>query len=249
MRVINNDRAIRHRARLGQIANLAGLVVLGGGLAISLLRPQWSMYTLGLLVIGVIASQYGIVTSYRYARKPRPDEELANALKGLDDRYRLYNYFLPPYHVLLTPRGLYVFVTRGIGGKVIAEGRKWREQRKFSLGRILRLFSPESLGNPVREAEWDRDALQEWVRQHADGLEVEVEPVVVFLSAAADIEARNPVVQPVRAKVLKESLRRGDAGGLPAETYRRVASAFDEIAGAAEEAAPSTKSSGKSKAK
>ncbi|MHB0878202.1 MAG: nuclease-related domain-containing protein [Anaerolineae bacterium] len=231
MRVINNNRAIRHRARLGQIANLGGLIVLGAGLAISLLRPQWSLYTLGLLIIGVIASQYGIATAYRYARKPRPDEELANALKGLDDRHRLYNYVLPAYHVLLTPRRLYVLVTKGMAGKVVAEGRRWHMERRFSLGRLLRLFAPENLGNPVREAEWDRDAIQQWARQHADGLEVEVEPLVVFLSPQADIEARSPEVKPVRAKALKDALRKPEGTGLSSEAYRSLANAFDEAAG------------------
>jgi len=236
MKVYSNTRQIGRRAKVGQIANLGGIIVLGGGLVISVTKPEWSLYTLALLVVGVVASQYGIVTSYRYARKPRPDEELANALKGLDDRYRLYNYWLPAYHVMLAPRGLYVFVTRGLGGKLLAEGRKWREQRRFSLGRVLRIFSPESLGNPVREAEWDRDAMKEWVRQHVEGVEADVEPMVVFFNASVDIEARSPAVKPVRAKAIKEALRRGEGGGLSAEDYRRLAGAFDDIAGAAEAA-------------
>ena len=249
MKVNNNVRQIARRAKIGQIANLAGIAVLGIGLVISLTRPQYSLYTLILLIVGVISSQYGIVTAYRYARKPRPDEELANALKGLDDRYKLYNYWLPAYHVLLAPKGLYVFVTRGIAGKVIAEGRKWHEERKFSLGRILRLFSPENLGNPVREAEWDRDALQEWVRQHVDGLEVEVEPLVVFLAPNVELDVRNPEVKPVRAKALKEVLRRGETAALGGEAYRKLARAFDQIAGVATTATDDTPSDGKEKTK
>lgn len=231
MRVTNNERVIRNRSRLGQIANLGGLLVLAAGLAISLLKPEWSMYTLGLLLIGVIASQYGIATSYRYARRPRPDEELANSLKGLDDRHRLYNYVLPAYHVLLTPRRLYVLVTKGMAGKVICEGRKWHMERRFSLGRLLRLFAPENLGNPVREAEWDRDAVREWVSKRCDGLEVEVEPLVVFLSPQADLEVRNAEVKPLRAKALKDALRKTEGTGLSSEAYRSLAAAFDEAAG------------------
>ena len=106
MKVLSDEPLIRRRTRVAQGANLAGLVVLGAGLVISLTKPEWAVYTLGLLVIGVIASQYGIVQAFRYARKPRPDEELATALKGLDDRFRLYNFILPADHVLLTPRGL-----------------------------------------------------------------------------------------------------------------------------------------------
>ena len=249
MKVSNNTRQIVRRAKLGQIANVGGIAVLGIGLVISLTKPQYSLYTLVLLIVGVVASQYGIVTAYRYARKPRPDEELTSALKGLDDRYKLYNYWLPAYHVLLAPKGLYVFVTRSHAGKVIAEGRKWREERKFSLGRILRLFSPENLGNPVREAEWDRDAMKEWVRQHVDGLQVETEPMVVFLHSGAELDVRNPEVKPVRAKALKEALRRGEAGALGADVYRKLARAFDEVSGETASTANETPSDGREKTK
>ena len=232
MRVLNNTGAIAKRAKIAQITNLAGILILGAGLVISLTKPEWSLYTLVLLVVGVISSQYGIATAYRYARRPRPDQQLADALKGLDDRYRLYNYVLPAHHVLLTPRQLHVVILRGIGGQIICEGRRWQHARRFSLRRILRIFSPEGLGNPVREAEWDRDALQEWVRRNVNGIEVEVDPLVVFLNPQVEIEERNPAVRPIRAKQLKEALRRGGGTPLGSDSYRALASAFDGAASA-----------------
>lgn len=236
MRVVNNNRHIRKRAKIGQIANIAGISILGLGLVISLTMPEYSIFTLGLLLLGVLTSQYGIVNAYRYARKPRPDEELAAALKGLDDRHRLYNYVLPAYHVLLTPRQVYVLVTRGVSGKIIAEGARWRTERRFSLGRILRIFSPENLGNPVRDARWDQEALMEWITKNApeEGPAVAPEALVVFLHPAAEIEARNPEVRPVRAKALKEAVRKSEGPGLSGEDYRKLARLFDQAAGEAE---------------
>lgn len=230
MKIINNTRLIKRRAKVAQIFNVGGIAVLGIGLAISLLRPQYSLYTLILLIIGVAASQYGIANAYRYARKPRPDEELADALKGLDDRHRLYNYILPAYHVLLTPRQLYVLISRGLGGKIVCEGRKWHLERRFSLGRILRVFNPENLGNPVREAEWDKEALEEWLRQHAQDVQASVEAMVVFTNPQVDLDLRNPAVRPIKAKSLKDSLRKSDGAGLSSEDYRKLAAAFEEAA-------------------
>jgi hypothetical protein len=235
MRTVNNTRLIKRRARVAQIFNVGGIAVLGIGLAISLLRPQYSIYTLVLLIIGVAASQYGIANAYRYSRKPRPDEELADALKGLDDRHRLYNYILPAYHVLLTPKQLYVLIARGVAGKIVCEGRKWHHDRRFSLGRVLRIFNPENLGNPVREAEWDREALEGWLQQHAEGLKVTVEPVVVFTSPQVDLDLRSPSVRPIKAKALKDALRKSDTAGLSGDDYRQLASAFDAAARAAGE--------------
>lgn len=229
MKVLSNEPLIRRRSRTAQIANLAGLIVLGAGLVISLTKPEWAIYTLGLLVIGVIASQYGIVQAFRYARKPRPDEELAGALKGLDDRFRLYNFLLPADHVLLTPRGLYAVILKSVDGKVICEGKSCKLQRGFSLGRLLRLFSPESLGNPVREAQWDVEALTKWLAQQAPDAQVSVEGVVVFLSPKVDLDVRNPDVTMARAKTLKEVLRKSDKPAIGAEEHRRLARLMDEM--------------------
>ena len=229
MRVYNNERIIRRRARVAQIANLGGMAVLAAGLVISLTKPEWALFTLVFLIIGVIASQYGIATAYRYARKPRLDEELASALKGLDDRYRLYNYVLPAYHVLLSPKRVYALVAKGIGGRIICEGRRFRHAGRFSLGRLLRFFSPEFLGDPVREAEWDKAAVEEWIRQHVDGVGVTVEPLIVFLNPRAELEIRNPEVRAVRAKNLKSALRGGDGPTISSDAYRRLARAFEDV--------------------
>ena len=232
MKVLSNEPLIRRRSRRAQIANLAGLLVLGAGLVISLIKPEWAIYTLGLLVIGVIASQYGIVQAFRYARKPRPDEELASALKGLDDRFRLYNFVMPADHVLLTPRGLYTVVLKSVDGKVVCEGKTCKQERKFSLGRLLRLFSPESLGNPLREAQWEAEALTKWLAEKAPEATTGVEGAVVFLSPKVDLEARNPDALTVRAKALKDALRKTEKPALGAEEHRRLVRLFDETAAA-----------------
>ncbi|NPV08991.1 MAG: NERD domain-containing protein [Anaerolineae bacterium] len=229
MRVISNEPLIRRRTKTAQISNLVGLLALGTGLVISLTRPEWAFYTLGLLIVGVIASQYGIVQAFRFARRPRPDQELADALKGLDDRYRLYNFYLPADHVLLTPRALYAVVLKSVAGKVICEGRSCKQERRFSLGRLLRLFSPESLGNPVREAKWEQEALERWVSQNLEGDAPPVEPLVVFLSPRVDLEVRNPDVTMVRAKALKDVLRRSEKRTISAEQYRVLARTLDDV--------------------
>ncbi len=233
MKILNNEPLIRRRSRTAQIANLAGLITLGAGLVISLVKPEWAIYTLGLLVIGVIASQYGIVQAFKYARKPRPDEELASALKGLDDRFRLYNFHLPADHVLLTPRGILTLVLKSVDGKITCEGKSCKQQRRLSLGRLLRLFSPESLGNPVKEAQWEAEALARWLSQRFDGTAPEVQAAVVFLSPKAELDVRNPDVTIVRAKALKDTLRKTDRRAFSAEEHRHLARLLDEAAGEA----------------
>ena len=89
------------------------------------------------------------------------------------------------------------------------------------------------MGNPVREVQYDSDSLKQWIAKNADGLEVDVEPMVVFLNPAMELDARNPDVTPVRAKAIKDALRRGEGGGLTGESYRSLTTAFDAAASAA----------------
>jgi hypothetical protein len=84
MEIIKNDRLINRNSRIGQIASIAGLIVLGGGLFISFTRPEMFSISLIALLVGFGLSQIGIYFANRWGRHPRPDEILDAALKGLD---------------------------------------------------------------------------------------------------------------------------------------------------------------------
>ena len=95
--------------------------------------------------------------------RPRPDQALALALKGMDNRYRLYNYLLPAHHVLITPAGLLVFAVRRLPGPISCQGSNWYQKR--SLLSRLRFAAEEQLGNPTRDVQRDVAALQDFLSQ------------------------------------------------------------------------------------
>src|SRR3972149_1837136 len=107
MEIITNERLVRRNARVGQITSLVGLLVLAGGMYISFTQPQLFGLSLAALLVGFALSQIGIYFGNRWSRRPRPDETLSQALKGLDDRYHLYHYETPASHLLVGPAGVW----------------------------------------------------------------------------------------------------------------------------------------------
>ena len=104
MRIISNEKLIKRNNRIGTYLTFGSLAVLIGGLALSFLAPpQYISYSFLALILGFILSQVGIYMGNRYGRKPRPDESISAALKGLDDKYSLYHYMTPVSHLLVGP--------------------------------------------------------------------------------------------------------------------------------------------------
>lgn len=225
MRVSSNDVMIKRRSRIGMYASLAGLAVLVVGMIASF-RPQYLWVSLGAILIGFILAQYGNYSLRRWGRSPRPDQVLAGAMKGFDDRYHFYAWSLPAPYVLLTPGGVYSFVTRDQTGQITVSGSQWRT--KFNIGRILLLFAQEGLGNPTRDAVDNAERLDKWIRSDAPDVSVDVQPVIVFIDERAQLQINEPAVPVLNAKGLKKWLRgAGKASELSMADYRVLEGLFD----------------------
>jgi hypothetical protein len=112
MRIITNDRLVKRNSAIGRYSLLGGTVLLIGALVINLLaftRPEQTtllFYVIGAFFVGFTLTNIGTLFNNRWGR--RPDKGLADALKGIDNRYSLYNYRLGAAHVLTGPSGIVV---------------------------------------------------------------------------------------------------------------------------------------------
>lgn len=230
MRLITNERLVTRRARLGKIAIVAGLGFLIVGLIISLTLQQfpWFWLSFACLLLGLLASSVGTFTINRWVREPRADQALAQALKGFDDRYRLYNYFLPAPHVLLSPVGLYVLTAMGQDGVIRYEGNRFR--RDFSLGRVLRFMADEGLGRPFEIADSEVHALQRFLEAHGVDDEVEIQNVLVFYNPRARLEVEDPPRPVVEPKRLKKLIRAQPGSKLTGAPYQQLQDLFEAAA-------------------
>lgn len=229
MRVTTNTPLIQRRAKFGTYASLGGIAILGAGMFASF-RPNLMWLSLLALLAGFALAQYGNYNLRRYGRTPRPDQVLADGMKGFDDRYHLYSWLLPAQFVLLSPQGLFTFITRDQTGEITNTGAQWRS--KFSLGRILLVFSQEGLGNPSQEAQAAANKLTSWVHQKLPEVNVTAQPIVVFIDPRAQLQVNDPAVPVLDPKGMKKWLRGAGKGDTikPAD-LRALEALFDEAAG------------------
>lgn len=224
MKVVVNERLIASRGRLGKIASITGLAILLAGFGFSFF-PQYIYISLLCLLAGLIASNIGTYNLNRWVRRPRNDEVIARALKGLDDRFWLFSYVLPAEHVVLGPTGLFVIKAKPHDGEILCEGSRWR--RKFRWSYLLRIFYEESLGNPTAEVAWEAERLRKFIAQRLpENGEVEIKEVILFTSPSARLELRSPLTPVLTAKTLKNHIRQKGAETISPELYQKLLGLF-----------------------
>lgn len=226
MRTFRNDKFIQRRANVGRYVSLFGLGVLILGLIISFTTPELIGVSFLTLIVGFIASQIGIYYGNRYARIDRPDEVLAKALKGFDDRYTLYQYATPAGNVLLTPNACYVFAVKLQSGLIVYKDGKWRHDVGWK--RLFRAFAQEGLGNPVNDVQLEVNALKRHLDRHLPGVDVPLQSVIVFGHDRATIDANESPVPALHVKKLKDWLRGpGKGGDLTPEVREQLIALFE----------------------
>jgi hypothetical protein len=224
MQVSTNEKLIARRRRIGTYASFGGLGVLVAGMLTSF-RVQYIWYSLIALVAGFLLAQYGNYNLRRWGRSPRPDQVIEAALKGFDDRYHLYSWTLPAPSVLLSPQGVYSFVTRDQTGEITVSGSQVRG--KFSLGRALLAFAQEGMGNPTNEALDGATRMGSWIKTELPDVPVEVQPAVVFINPRAQLQVTDPTVPVMDAASLKKWLRgAGKGANLKSADYKALETLF-----------------------
>jgi hypothetical protein len=225
MQVTRNEKMIKRRAKLGTYATLAGLLVLIGGMVASF-QPEYMWLSMIALIVGFMLSQVGNYNLRRWGRNPRPDQALERGLKGFDDRYHFYSWLLPASFVLLSPQGIFTFITRDTTGEVSVNGSQWKT--RLTLRRVLLLFASEGLGNPSRDAVEEAEKMQRWVQTELPDTKVPIYPAVVFIDERVKLDVNQPQVPVLEAKEVKRWLRStGKGENLRAADYRALEQLFE----------------------
>jgi hypothetical protein len=212
MKIETNEKMIRRNARIAQVASLSGLVILIGGMVISFTNQELISISFVALLVGFILSQVGIYFTNRWGRRPRPDELLDKALKGLDSKYAIYHYNTPVSHLLVGPAGLWVLVTRHQRGTITFSNGRWRQKGGGFLQTYLKFFAQEGIGRPELEIATDVEKIQNYLsKQLSDGDVPPVEAALIFTNDEVDIQIEdedNPLAPTFYLSKLKNHIRK-----------------------------------------
>ena len=232
MKIITNEALIQRNARIARYSGLGGLVVLLGGMYFLFAQPEQFTLIWIMVLLGFMFSQIGIYFTNRWGRRPRPDEVLSQALKGLDHNYSLYHYPRkgPTSHLLVGPAGVWALIPRYQRGTITYERGRWK-QKGGGLGlAYMKFFGQEGLGRPDLEVRAEVESVTRFLEKHLG--EGEVPPVqvaLVFTNDKAVIgEVEEAPVPTLLPKKLKEHIRKQVKGkALGAEVMRKIKDALE----------------------
>jgi hypothetical protein len=208
MKVISNTRLINRNQKIGRYVTIASLIVLGGGIYISFMKPDMVSLYFGALILGFILSQIGIYFGTRWGRSPRPDEMITGALKGLDDKYTLYHYSSIVPHLLIGPAGIFGLIPFKQKGTITYDPIRNRWKQKGG-NVFMRVFGQEGLGRPDIEVQDVLKTLDEHIAKNLPELPVpEPSAVLVFLTEGVDLQAERSAIPALKIDKLKDFLRR-----------------------------------------
>ncbi|MBN2550540.1 MAG: hypothetical protein JXB15_15355 [Anaerolineales bacterium] len=213
MNIIRNDKLIKRNSRIATISMIGGLVILGAGMVISFRYADQFGISLAALMAGFILSQVGIYYSNRWGRRPRPDELIDQALKGMDSKYTLYHYLTPAAHVLLGPAGIWVLMPYYQRGTITYTKGRWRQRGG---NWYLKIFAQENLGRPDLEVAAEVENLQSYLVKRSSGEVLpDIQSVMVFTHPKTTVEVseeEEPPIPAVTLAKLKDFIRKSAKG-------------------------------------
>ncbi len=210
MKIIKNEKLINRNAKIGQYTSLGALVVLFVGMYISFKKPELFTWSLIALVAGFIMTQIGMYFGNRWGRRPRPDEQLDTAFKGMPGEFSLYHYMTPVSHLLVGPAGVWILLPYHQKGKVVFKNNRWKGSGGGFLQAYMRIFGQESLGRPDIEASSEMASMEKFFKKNFEEGET-VPPInvaLVFLDPDIEIEAEESPLPVMQVKKLKDFIRK-----------------------------------------
>jgi hypothetical protein len=223
--IIDQDK-IRQRARLANIASVGGLVVLLASVILPLVRAELLNLSKYILFLGLATSMIGIYYANRWVKKPRPEDSLNQALKGLSDKHRLYHYVsLPCDHVLLGPAEVVVLETVNLEGLFSYQDERWREAMNF--GRALRYIVEEHLGDPLKSAQASEHYIKRLFSEKIpDGETIPVRSIVVFVHPRVELKVKGAPIPVCKVDKLRRHFS-GKENRMPVELYEQAQQLLD----------------------
>ena len=211
MKTVTNTPLVKRNRRIGQVASIAGILVLVVGAYLSFTDTAMSYLSFSLiaLVAGFFLSQIGIAYSNRWGRSPRPDEVLTLALKGLSDRFLLLNYITPAPHLLVSTAGFWILLPYEAGKQITYDAKRarWLEKGGNTMSRWF--LGRQGIGRPDLDLEDQTRALRKYLLRFVSNEDAlpNIQAAMVITSPKTVIDAADSPVPVLHVDKLKDFMR------------------------------------------
>jgi hypothetical protein len=228
MKITTNEKLIKRNSKMGRIASYVGLAVMAGSMFVTFRYPQWIILAYILLFGGLGLSQLGLYYGNRWGRRPRPDEQIDQALKGLDDRFSLYHYTTPTRHLLVGPAGIWIIMPYYQTGKIVYENGRWKQKGGGFFDGYKRLFFQEGIGRPDLEIPAEVHSIEKYLQKKLPNTELpEPRAALVFTNDRTVLDIENAPIPTISASKLKEIVRKaGKEKSITPEKVRDIQDAL-----------------------
>ncbi len=210
MKTYSNEKLIKRNSRIGNIASLLAIAILGVGMFFSFKdsEGQYITLTFSCLIVGFLMFQVGNYYMSKFGKSPRPDETLSAALKGLDDKYNLYHYQTVVSHLLIGPSGIYCLIPFNQAGSISynSDKKRWKQTGGNF---FLKTFGGESLGRPELDANYAvMDAKKYFAKKGIELDKTTPESILVFTNEKASVSTEGYEGLAVTSSKIKELIRK-----------------------------------------
>jgi hypothetical protein len=225
MKIITNEKMISRNAKIAKITFYASMAIFAIGLIASFQRPDdpsLLTWTMAALILGFTFSQVSIYFQNRFGKRPRPDEHISDALKGLDNKFTLYHYTSPVSHLLVGPSGIWGFLTFPQNGIIKFDKDRWKQKGGSWM---MRIFGGESLGRPDLDASAAGREIATMLKKiYPEQTEIPwVRVALVFTHPMVKIEGEDAPLPALTTKKLKEVVRKYvKTEAIPDETLEQI---------------------------
>jgi hypothetical protein len=225
MKIYSNEKLIKRNKTLGNVLSLASIAILGTGMFFSFKDKDGTYlpYTFAALIVGFLLFQVGNYFMNRWGKSPRPDEKIAQALKGLDSNYSLYQYTTPIPHLLVGPAGVFTILPYNQPGVIRYDNNRGRWKQTGG-NFFLKAFGGENLGRPELDAKYSVSDVSKYLTKLDVNLGGYIpQSVIVFTNPKSVIEAEGSLTAVVTQDKLKEYIRKQvKVNSIPAELITKV---------------------------
>lgn len=238
MNIISNEKLIRRNGKIGSYVSVVAFLMLLVGMYFAFRMTDlkfaqeneiYNTYMAVSLFFGLILFQIGTYFMNRFGRRPRPDQALEAALKGLTKDYTLYNYLTPVSHLLVGPAGVWIIQSYYQRGNIGYKKGHWQQTGGGFLLLYMKIFAQEGLGRPDLEVKADTESIRKMLEKQLGEDAPPVNLALVFTDERAVISADDAPNPTLKTKDLKDYLRKyAKANPLPPAQIKRVTAILPE---------------------